>query len=73
MYITVDTFDSCNCICLKLLKVKVPESTRRPKLTCDVRHEKLHGLVYTVGEHKTFSLSRKILSIVIIWYWLQCY
>ena len=23
---------------------------------------------YTVGEHKTFSSSRKILSIVIMWY-----
>ena len=28
--------------------------------------------VYTVGEHKTFLSSRKILSIVIMWYWLQC-
>ena len=28
--------------------------------------------IYTVGEQKTFLSSRKILSIVIMWYWLQC-
>ena len=27
---------------------------------------------YTVGEQKRFLSSRKILSIVIMWYWLQC-
>ena len=34
---------------------------------------KLYSLTrYTVGEQKRFLSSRKILSIVIMWYWLQC-
>ena len=28
---------------------------------------------YTVGGPKTFPSSRKIIFIVIMWYWLQCY
>ena len=30
------------------------------------------AILYTVGEQKRFLSCRKILSIVIMWYWLQC-
>ena len=33
----------------------------------------MYGMAYTVGGQKTFPSSRKILSIVTMWYWLQCY
>ena len=37
-----------------------------------IMHDQYHGIHYTVGEQKTFLSSRKILSIVVMWDWLQC-
>ena len=79
----------CQCQChLCYLEVKQPSEVRLWKYifydleytqnTIDIDtnrqvHVVNYCIAYTVGEHKTFSSSRKILSIVIIWYWLQCY
>ena len=60
-------------MCVYFLKRKFSENVliQRPEHT-KLRNQQTSVEYYTVGEQKRFLSSRKILSIIIMCYWLQC-